>query len=330
MKGYGPVPSTAISLGAVIALLITVPMSGQAPAGRLGAATTLTDWVVPRTPWDHPDLQGIWTTDDEVSVPVERPVELGKRLELTREEVSARAARRRAGLERASGGPLHWLEYGYTPSTRTSFIVDPPNGRIPPRTYAGERRWKSRNRGSGGGGPFHGPEDLDLRDRCITRGLPNTYFPSTYNNGFQIVQSKDHVAILYERLHEHRLIPLDERPHLTPSVRQWFGDSRGRWEGDTLVIETTNFGDKVNFQGSTIGLHLTERFTRITDDTVKVEFTVSDPSTFTRDWTVVVHGKDEPSYWQIFEYACHEANYGMSHILGGAHAEDTKPAGRNP
>ena len=139
MKGYGPVPSTAISLGAVIALLITVPMSGQAPAGRLGAATTLTDWVVPRTPWDHPDLQGIWTTDDEVSVPVERPVELGKRLELTREEVSARAARRRAGLERASGGPLHWLEYGYTPSTRTSLHRRPAQ-----RTYStSDLRWRA-------------------------------------------------------------------------------------------------------------------------------------------------------------------------------------------
>ena len=149
-----------------------------------------------------------------------------------------------AGLERGSGqtgdGPPHWYETAAQASTRSSFIVDPPDGRIP-YTGAGRREWDNRNLGSFKEGPFDGPEDLDLRDRCITRGLPNTYFPSAYNNGFQIVQHPDHVAILYERLHEHRLIPIDGRPHLDASVRQWFGDSRGRWEGDTLVVETTNY-----------------------------------------------------------------------------------------
>ena len=315
----------------VIALvsLVSVPAAGQAPAaGVTAAGVVANDFTTPRTPWGHPDLQGVWTTDDEISVPVERPETLGERLELTTEEIATRTARRDAGLERGSGqtgdGPPHWYETATRASTRTSFIVDPPSGRIPQRTGEGKKRWDNRNRGSGGGGPFDGPEDLDLRDRCITRGLPNTYFPSAYNNGFQIVQSPDHVAIVYERLHEHRIIPLDDRPHLQPSVRQWFGDSRGHWEGDTLVVETSNFNDRVNFRGATDGLHLVERFTRVDEDTVTLEFTVDDPTTWTRSWTVVIHGKLDPNYWQIFEYACHEGNYGMVHILSGARAEDEK------
>lgn len=310
--------------------LVVMPVFGQSPAVGITAVGAANDWVVPRTPWDHPDLQGIWTTDEEVAVPVERSQDLGERLELSLEEIAARTAQREAGLTQGSGqtgdGPPHWYEAADNASTRTSFIVDPPNGRIPSRTGDGERRWNNRNRGSGGGGPFNGPEDLDLRDRCITRGLPNTYFPSAYNNGFQIVQSEDHVAIVYERLHEHRLIPLDDRPHLNAEVRQWFGDSRARWEDDTLVVETRNFGEDVNFRGSTNGLHLVERFTRVNEETVSVKFTVSDPSTFTSDWTVVVNAKNDPSYWQIFEYACHEANYGMFNILSGARAEDAKAA----
>ena len=323
--GFGP---TAVALA--LSLLGVAPVAAQAPAAGVAATSSASDWSAPRTPWGHPDLQGIWTTDDEVSVPVERAEELGEALELTEEAVAARTARRQAGLERGSGqtgdGPPHWYEYGADASTRTSFVVDPPNGRIPPRTDAGDQRWDGRNRGSGGGGPFNGPGGLDLRDRCITRGLPNTYFPSAYNNGFQIVQNEDHVAIVYERLHEHRLIPLDGRPHLTSSVPQLFGDARARWEGDTLVVETSNFGDQVNFRGSTDGLNLTERFTRINEDTVRVEFTVSDPSTWTGDWTVVVHAKSDPSYWQIFEYACHEANYGMFNILSGERALEAKAA----
>ena len=317
---------TAFAL--VFSLLGVVPVVAQAPAAGVSAAGSTNDWSAPRTPWGHPDLQGVWTTDDEASVPVERPEEYGEKLELSAEDIAAREARRRAGLERGSGqtgdGPPHWYEFSDNASTRTSFVVDPPNGRIPPRTPAGDQRWESRNRGSGGGGPFNGPEDLDLRDRCITRGMPNTYFPSAYNNGFQIVQNKDTVAIVYERLHEHRVIPLDGREHLTSSVRQWFGDSRARWEGETLVVETSNFGDQVNFRGATSELHLTERFTRVSEDTVRVEFTVHDPSTWTSDWTVVVNAKSDPSYWQIFEYACHEANYGMFNILSGARALEAK------
>src|SRR5262249_26011545 len=171
--------------------------------------------------------------------------------------------------------------------------------------------------------PFNGPEDLHLADRCITRGLPHTWLPSEYNNGFQIVQSPDYVAIFYERLHEARVIPLDGRPHLTPKIAQWFGDSRARWDGDTLVIDVTNMGDQTYWRKSPgSARRLTERLTRVDAETVKVEVTINDPTTWTRPWTFAVTGRKDPSYWQIFEYACHEGNYAMVHILSGARAEE--------
>ena len=329
--GY-PRLSLVLGIGAVVVafvLVASVPAAGQAPAAGVAPASAANDWSAPRTPWGHPDLQGIWTTDDEISVPVERPETLSGRSELTEEETASRTAQREAGLERGSGqtgdGPPHWYETAAQASTRASFVVDPADGRIP-YTDAGRREWDNRNMGSFKEEPFDGPEDLDLRDRCITRGLPNTYFPSAYNNGFQIIQHPDHVAILYERLHEHRLIPIDGRQHLDASVRQWFGDSRGRWEGDTLVVETTNYTDQVNFRGSREGLRLVERFTRTGPGSIQVEFTASDPEAWTSDWTVVVHGRGDPTYWQIFEYACHEANYGMFNMLSGARALEAKAA----
>ena len=324
--------SSALGIGAVVVacvLAVTVPAAGQAPAAGVAAAAAANDWSAPRTPWGHPDLQGIWTTDDEISVPVERPETLSARSELTEEETASRTAQREAGLERGSGqtgdGPPHWYETAAQASTRASFVVDPPDGHIP-YTDAGRREWDNRNMGSFKEEPFDGPEDLDLRDRCITRGLPNTYFPSAYNNGFQIIQHTDHVAILYERLHEHRLIPIDGRQHLDASVRQWFGDSRGWWEGDTLVVETTNYTDQVNFRGSREGLRLVERFTRTGPGSIQVEFTASDPEAWSRDWTVLVNARTDENYWQIFEYACHEANYGMFNMLSGSRAQEAKAA----
>ena len=211
-------------------------------------------------------------------------------------------------------------------------MIDPPNGRIPPYTAEAQKRVVRAGTelgfvgGSFGKGPYNGPEDLALTDRCITRGLPQTWFPSEYNNGFQIVQSADYVTIFYERLHEARVIPLDGRPHLTGQVRQWIGDSRGRWDGNTLVVDVSNFGEQTAFRKSSSTLHLTERYTRADADTVRVEVTVDDPSTWARPWTFAVTGKTDPAYWQIFEYACHEGNYGMRNMLSGARAKE-KAAG---
>ena len=303
-------------------------------------------WSPPRTPWGHPDLQGIWTTDAEIGVPIERPVEFGEKAVLTDQEFAQRERAlkklyqdnkedRRVRDGSTGAGPEHWYEGGRQVSRRTSLIIDPPNGRVPEYTPEGKTRKVPAGTelgfvgGSMGKGPFNGPEDLHLADRCITRGLPQTWFPSEYNNGFQIVQARDYVAIFYERLHEARVIPLDGRPHLASNIRQSIGDSRGHWEGETLVVEATNFSDRARFRKSGSTLRLTERFTRTDPDTVKVEVTIEDPTTWVRPWTFAVTGKKDASYWQIFEYACHEGNYSMLHILSGARAQEKAEAGRS-
>ena len=317
------------------------PAAAQTPSSA-GAAAATPAPAPPRTPWGHPDLQGVWTTDAEVSVPFERPKAFGERALLTPAELADRAALEKKlskddpnnrdpfRLGPVGDGPEHWFEWAAHPSARTSLIVDPPDGRLPPWTPEAQQRRVDGSRvvgygeraGSTAGGPFNGPEDLSLADRCVTRGLPNTWLPQVYNNGFQIVQSPEFVAILYERLHETRVIPLDGRAHLPDNLRQWTGDSRGRFDGDTLVVDVTNFSDKTSFRRSGEHLHLTERYTRLDGDTVRVEITVDDPTTWTRPWTVVVNGKKDPAYSVIYEYACHEGNYSLANILRGARAHD--------
>lgn len=322
-------------LASVVALAGLVGLGAQAPdAGKTGAA-----W---RTSWGHPDLQGIWTTDKEIGVPFERPVELGDKAVLTDQEFAARAqaikkryqdekADRKVRTGDTEAGPEHWYEGGLHSSRRTSLITDPPNGRMPEYTAEGKQRVVPKGSALGfvGGsftkGPYDGPEDMALTDRCITRGLPQTWIPSEYNNGFEIVQSPDYVTIFYERLHEARVIPLDGRPHLDPSMGQWMGDSRGRWEGNTLVVDVTNF-DRTTFHKSSRALHLIERYTRVDADTVTVATTIDDPAIWTKPWTVAITGRRDPSYWQIFEYACHEGNYSMRHMLSGARAQEKAAA----
>jgi hypothetical protein len=330
-----------------IGVVVIAPSLATVYGARASQSPTTTDDVsrysAPRTPWGHPDFQGVWTTDAEIGVPVERPVELGTKAVLTDEEFAQRAQALKKRYEDnkedrkaprqgdPEAGPEHWYEGSKHASRRTSLVIDPPNGRMPEYTAEARQRVVPKGTelgfvgGSFGKGPFNGPEDLALTDRCITRGLPQTWFPSEYNNGFQIVQSPDYVTIYHERLHEARVIPLDGRPHLSSNIGQWMGDSRGRWEGDTLVVEVTNFG-RTTFRKAGSALRVTERFTRVDPETVKVEVTITDPTTWTRPWTFAVTGKKDPSYWQIFEYACHEGNYGMSNILSGARAEEKAAA----
>jgi len=323
----------AILGGALFGVTVTagqrIPAAGNASSAGPAASAPA------RTSWGDPDLQGIFTTDDEVRVPVERPREFGTRAVLSEEEMAQRLREverrarddkkeRKALAEDQTGdGPEHWYEQGKTISRRTSLIIDPPDGRLPPLTAEGKARLADQqSRGSFAKRLWEGPEALDLRDRCITRGVPNTWFPSAYNNGFQIVQSPGYVAILQERLHEARIIPLDGRAHLASNVRQWIGDPRGHWEGETLVVETTNFSEKAEFRGAGGSLRVVERFKRVDADTVTVEFTVEDPTTWTKPWTAMLTGKRDAGYWQIFEYACHEGNYGMINILSGARAQE--------
>jgi hypothetical protein len=325
---------TGVVIGAC-ALAGSLSLQTSAQGAKPSAARS---GAVPKTPWGHPDLQGVWTTDEEIGVPIERPIELGDKATLTEEEFRKRVEmlkKRYADNKENRGAEIgneqaavHWYEGGQKISYRTSLVINPANGRIPPYTREAEQRVVKKGTelgfvgGSFGKGPYDGPEDLALTDRCITRGLPQTWFPSEYNNGFQIVQSADSVTIWYERLHEARVIPLDGRPHLPGHVRQWLGDSRGRWEGNTLVIDVTNFSENTTFRKSSSTLHLIERITRTGLDAVRVEVTVDDPTTWTQPWTFAVTGKKDPAYWQILEYACHEGNYGMRNMLSASRAEE--------
>ena len=287
-----------------------------------------------RTPWGDPDLQGVWAND--AVTPLERPAGLGARELLTDEELAAAAA---ANAQRRidTGGPREGdpiLLQGYNQfwmprrevSRQTSLIVDPPDGRIPPLTPAGARREAQAFESSQGVPALDaslrrhsdGPEGRSLWERCLTRGLPR--LPDFYNNNALLLQTPDHVVIQMEMIHETRVIPLDRRPHLDDRIRQWHGDPRGRWEGDTLVVETANFSGKTNFRGSQDGLRLVERFTRTAPGALLYEVTVTDPDTWTRPWTarIPIRASDGP----LFEYACHEGNYAMHNTLAGARAAE--------
>jgi len=311
-----------------VVLLAGIGAGAQAPAAAEGF----------RTPWGDPDIQGIFTTDDELGVPFERPEQVGGRELVTDQEFAERQAQatRQAAVDAeetvaprtggrggdGTGPPGHWLERG-KPSRRTSIVIDPPDGRIPYlNDEARKRNAVAVNARTTGNRPFDGPTAMDLYDRCITRGLPHVIFPTLYNNTSQIVQGPGFVAIRYEMIHDARIIPLDGRPQLSSAMRQYFGDSRGRWEGDTLVVDVTNFPTTmINYRGAGGSLHLTERFRRVDARTVRYEVTVSDPTTFARPWKAALSLRTG-GMSDVFEYACHEGNYAMRNILSGARAAE--------
>jgi hypothetical protein len=276
-----------------------------------------------RTAWGHPDLQGFWNFS--TPTPLERPAEVGGREFLTKEEI-ARLADQAASRDRRNSDPTRdvgqaynefWSERG-RPLTRTSLILDPPDGRLPPMTPLGQQRASA-----GGERGSDNPEDRGLWERCVTRGgLPR--IPGSYNNNVQILQTPAYVVLFYEMVHETRIIPMDGRPH-GPNLQQWLGDSRGRWEGDTLVIETRNFSDKASVRGTTPKMRLTERFTRTSADEIDYRFTVSDPDAYTRPWTATLPLTRITD--RIYEYACHEGNYGMTNLLAGARQQEKAATG---
>ena len=301
----------------------------------------------PRTPWGDPDLQGTWTSEAELSVPFERPQQFGTRQVLTDAEFAQRQAQtqqqlasdnaefdvatadtRNAGaVGSATSPPPHWLERGKT-SRRTSLVIDPPDGRVPPMTQEARGRTQrlagtfAANGAFNTGAIFNGPEDLSLWERCISRGLPGAIFPTVYNANTRIAQGPGFVAITYEMIHDTRIIPLDNHEHLGASVRSYFGDSRGRWEGDTLVVDVTNFSDKTNYRGARDTLHLIEKFTR-TSDGLRYEVTVDDPHTWTKPWTAALDMAPQKGEG-VFEYACHEGNNSMRNILSASRAAEKK------
>jgi hypothetical protein len=291
----------------------------------------------PRTPWGHPDLQGIW--NNSTTTPLERPVDLGTKAFLTEAEAAARdrevSALRSTDQEPRAGDPGTynelWWERGRTAVNRqTSIIVDPPNGRMPAFTPGGRRLVDGILAKRQGRGPADSYEDRPLQERCIIyRGVPP--IPAGYNNNYRIVQTPNHVAMLYEMIHEVRIIPLDGRPHLAPSLRQWMGDSRGRFEGDTLVVETKNFDPRLaeNYFTRMIGVFATsgdmrvvERFRRADANTIDYTFTITDPDTLTAPVTGSLPMMKDRG--PIFEYACHEGNYALANVLAGARREEKR------
>ena len=338
----------ATGMALLIAVLALAPLVAGAQAGAP---------VPQRTAWGDPDLQGVW--DFRTITPMERPAELAGKALLTAEEAASfeeRENRRqnRDLVDPARGGAIYppaseggvvpynefWYDRGSSLAAggRTSLIVDPPDDRMPaPRPgvarqgralsidVAGGRPVRFRNGGIGA----DGPEDRGLGERCLigfNAGPP--LIPSAYNNNVQLLQTPDHVVILNEMIHDARIVPIDGRGRLAPSIRQWMGVSRGRWEGDTLVVETTNFtGKTASFNptiqsavGTGATLRLVERFTRDGADTLHYEFTVDDPETFTRPFSGLIPMRRSPG--PLFEYACHEGNYGMFNLLAGARAQE--------
>jgi hypothetical protein len=203
-------------------------------------------------------------------------------------------------------------------------VIDPPDGRVPEITADARARIQRQVRGSFGNGPWNGPKDFTLYDRCITRGVPGSMFPAVYNANTRIVQGPGFVAITYEMIHETRIIPVDGRDHIGSTIRQYHGDSRGRWEGDTLVVDARNFSDATNYRGSGKDLHLVERFTRVGANDLRYEVTVEDATTFAKPWTAALNLKTQPE--EMFEYACHEGNHAMFNMLSAARAAEKAAA----
>ena len=335
---------------ATAAVAVIFPLVPGAAAGQNQEAVA-DAWTAPTTPWGDPDLQGIW--DYWTFTPLERPDEFAGRDELTDEEAAQVAHRSNAEALARDEPPPPGQVGGYsqavwtdraraTALTQPSLLVDPPNGKLPPLTPEAQRRAEAHRVAGAqpirlrvGGVSADGPEARGVSERCIvgfSTGPP--ILPAGYNNNVHLFQAPGYVVILHEMIHDARVIPLDGRPHLPTSIRQWLGDSRGHWEGDTLVVETTNFTDKTgSFStsfvswGSAKTLHLTERFTRVDTDTVLYEFTVDDPTTFAQPFTGRFPMKltDAP----LYEYACHEGNHGMVNMLSGGRAEERRGADPN-
>ena len=315
--------------------LAVLAIGGHVQTAAAQTAGADAEPAAPRTPWGDPDLQGVW--NHGTITPLERPAEFAGRERLTDEEVAAlnlaseirATSERRSELTREQDVALaynqFWWDRGISIG-RTSLITDPPDGRLPPRTAARQeyeatpeaQRLQAAKRGRV---PAHGPEDMDLGDRCLVyRHVPIT--SSGYNNHVHILQSPGYVAIFQEQIHDFRIIPVTARPELPDQVRHWLGVSRGHWEGDTLVVETRNFHAQTDYLGSGVDRHVVERFTRRGDDAVEYAFTVTDPSVWTRPWSGMVPWR--PAEGPLFEYACHEGNYGMTNLLTSSRAVEAR------
>ncbi|HEY3517603.1 MAG TPA: hypothetical protein VGL98_11195 [Gammaproteobacteria bacterium] len=289
-------------------------------------------YVPARTSWGDPAIAGAYNNSDETGIPFERPEAFaGRTLEsFTPEELATiTAERQKQTIERnptlsefpGATSPMHWFENYFAANSRAWLVSDPPDGKVPAQSEEARQRAAAARAARAGRGPADSYVDRSLYDRCITRGVPGSMMPAIYGNSYHIAQSPGAVTITYEMIHDTRVIPLDGSPHISPAIRQYLGDARGHWEGNTLVVETTNFNDKVPYRGSSEHLKLIERFTPLGPDTLEWSVTFEDPHTWERPWTFamnLLHDESQP----LFEYACHEGNYGLANILTAARAEE--------
>ena len=289
------------------------------PAETMAAKAKDPNWKAPRTPWGDPDIEGTWTSDDMRGIPQERPANQADRASLTAEEFAQRAGGDETNRDRAVNQETFLRnEFGIRTFGYTSVIVDPPNGRRPALTAKAQARLKEQaGVGTFGTRPLNTFADFSLYDRCITRGI-SSITPVLYGNGVRIVQSPNEIVVTYEMIHDSRVIPIDNRPHLTPTIRNWLGDSRGHWVGDTLVVETTNLSER----GPGIGgvppsptMKLTEWFTRIDPQMIDYKLRVEDPEMVTAPFTLRYTITTQPDYPEVYEYSCHEGNSAVEHGL---------------
>jgi hypothetical protein len=326
---------TGVMVGLVPSSVEVAAQASSGPAGGPAAKRS-----VPRTPWGDPDLQGIYTNRDEMGIPLERPSQFeGKALGDVTPDQFAEITRQRGedGVKAAptfggetGAGPVHWYEYYGAKNSRPWFITTPADGKIPPPTADAQTRAAELRARRIGRGESDSAEDRSLYDRCISRGVPGSMMPGIYGNSYQIVQAPGYVAIRYEMIHETRIIPIAPRPHVGSDIRTYMGDARGRWEGNTLVVETTNFNGRVASdiagygspdRGASTSIRVIERFTPVADNKVEWSVTLDDAQTWARPWMFAMNlTKDETQ--PPFEYACHEGNYGLTNILSAARAEE--------
>ena len=354
-------------LSAALVLLASVMVAAQAPAGAQGAgrgqgpggaggfggpgfgglppsalravaaettAATVKDpnWKAPTTAWGHPDLEGVWTSDDMRSVQMGRAPQYGTRESLTPEAFARRASGDEGSRDRAvNQETILRNEYGVRTFGYTSFVVDPPNGQMPAMMPAGRARAANRDAGTFGPGPFDTFEDFTLYDRCITRGIVGSILPVLYGNGVRILQTPNEVVLSYEMVHDTRVIPIDGRTPGGSGIRQYMGSSRGRWEGDTLVIETTNFTDRTSIGPNGNGtrhsdqMKMTEWLTRIDPEMVDYRIRVEDPVTYTAPFTLRMTITSQPKY-EMYEYSCHEGNGAVKYALSADREFDRQVA----
>ena len=320
-------------VSAAIAVIAVLPLSGQSTGGVPAMVITAYNggspipYTTPKTPWGDPDLQGVWSSDD-ASMPTSRPMNFGDRLYLNDEEYAARVKQIETGVKNAENAVGSFRgDFPRRAFRQTSLIVDPPDGRQPQPTPEAQKRRAPRDQGTFGNGPFDSWEDFTLYDRCITRGIVGSVLRVVYGNGNRIVQAPGMVAISYEMIHDSRILYTDGRPHINQAIRQYLGDSRARWQGDVLVVETTNLTDRTSIGPNGNGLRhsdkmkITEQFKRVANDILQYQITVDDPVTYGRPFTLSLPLTPLDG-GTLLPYECHEGNYAIRQSLGAERAED--------